>query len=523
MTCLFDAWIASKDNNDLAAPLVEIQRGAPYLSMNSKNYNYSAGADTRTPAICDFRGDAKFASPKYQNVRHLAAPRLADLPVSRLPRSASAGGTSKRSGAAKSQPFEPHRYAAHLERSRDYCVESEQLCRWTGTHWETMGDHDARKDAYRWILEHEMPEHASDSCAKQAVKAALLHLPKLPAAPECTVIPVQNGYVIVDAAGATLRPADRSLGMRHVLNCRYDPSSTAVEFETFVARALPDREVRARVQEYIGYTFLPDVRFQRAQLWIGDGANGKGLLASIVRAMHHRWASVSLDELGGFERSAVLGASLIFADEVPRGRIDEQTLKKMISGDPLSINRKYESVVSVSLRAKWIACGNHPPAIRDHSTGFWRRWDIVPFGATIPERERDPGLGERIIRNELSGVLNWALEGLLRLLQRGRFDHVLPQAMRTAQREIMLETDSVVAWMHECDVTVDGDCRTLKEGVFAAYRAWCSENGIRYLSAAAFWKSLKAKQPKLAEQRPRQKGGNPRLVNVVLPRRQLTL
>jgi hypothetical protein len=50
--------------------------------------------------------------------------------------------------------------------------------------------------------------------------------------------------------------------------------------------------------------------------------------------------------------------------------------------------------------------GNHLPAITDHSTGFWRRWDVVPFSVTIPERERDPLLANTITVGKLPGHLN---------------------------------------------------------------------------------------------------------------------
>jgi putative DNA primase/helicase len=415
-----------------------------------------------------------------------------------------------------SRSFEPHSYASALAKSGAYASDGSGLHKWAGTHWATIDERDARVDAYRWLVKH-AAGHASDANAAQALRAAALYLAPVPTLTEQTVIPVRNGYVHVESANADLRAADRGLGLRHVLNCSYDPSAVAMEFVRFLERALPDPAVRARVQEYIGYTFLADARFQRAQMWLGGGANGKGLLAAIVRALHHRWVSVALDELDGFERSVVMGASLIFADEVPRGRIHEQTIKKMVSGDPVSINRKYLSVVSVEVTAKWIACGNHLPAVTDHSTGFWRRWDIVPFGATVPEAERDPELGKRIIKNELAGVLNWALEGLIRLLARGRFEPVIPPAMHQAMLDAKVETNSVAAWAEDCDIQVGGACKSLKSEVFKSYREWCSANALQTLGSVQFWKRLRDQYRGLHEERHRVRGEQPRVVNVTIP------
>src|SRR5665647_1927621 len=152
---------------------------------------------------------------------------------------------------------------------------------------------------------------------------------------------------------------------------------------------------------------MADARYQRAQLWLGGGANGKDVLVNVVQALHGNIAAVSLDALEGFRLSVLVGASLIYADEVPRARINEQLLKSMIAGEKIQVDRKYRDPVSVFVRGKWLVLGNQLPAITDHTTGFWRRWDVVPFCVTIPEAERDPMLASRIISNELAGVLCW--------------------------------------------------------------------------------------------------------------------
>ena len=41
----------------------------------------------------------------------------------------------------------------------------------------------------------------------------------------------------------------------------------------------------------------PDARYQRAQFWLGEGANGKGVLVNIVQALHGRIAAMALDKL----------------------------------------------------------------------------------------------------------------------------------------------------------------------------------------------------------------------------------
>lgn len=413
-------------------------------------------------------------------------------------------------------PFRPHLYASHVVNSGRVASDRTLLYGWTGTHWSPKDEDDAEKEAYHWLV-HENSDWASKDNARKACGAACLFAPALPVLTGEVVIPTRNGYVHLEGEQLVLRPADPALGMTHALECEFAPETPPpVRFLAFLAQVLPDPDVRARVQEYVGYTLLADARYQRAQFWLGEGANGKGVLANIVQALHGRIAAIALDQLAGFHLSVLVGASLVYVDEVPRKPIDEQRLKSMIAGERIAVDRKYRDPVSINVRGKWLILGNHLPVITDHSVGFWRRWDIVPFNVTIPEKGRDPLLAQSIIRTELSGVLTWALEGLVRLQRRGAFDPVMPSVMASMLHEAKADTNSVVAWLDDCEVETMTDCTTPKERVFEHYRAWCSASAMREVSVVQFWKRLKDQLKALQETRTRIGGLQPRMCNVCL-------
>jgi putative DNA primase/helicase len=419
---------------------------------------------------------------------------------------------------AAPQKFLPHAYAAYLDEKGGVAVDGSLLLRWTGTHWAPIDQEEAERDAYRWLVEQNATLASADN-ARRAFRAACLWLNPVPKAPAAFVIPVQNGYLHLNAGRLELLPADPGMGLRYVLSCAYDPEGEQPSrFLDFLARVLPDEAVRARVQEYVGYTLLPDARYQRAQIWLGDGANGKGVLGNITQALHRRVAAMSLDELGGFHMSGLIDASLVYVDEVPRKQFEEQRLKSAIAGEKVPIDRKYRDPLSVRLMAKWLVLGNHLPVITDHSSGFWRRWDIVPFKTVIPEAEREPLLAQEIVRDELSGVLNWALEGLLRLQARGGFDVAVPEAMRHALFEAKIDTNSVVAWVSESEISVGSAIDTPKERVFDVYRAWCRDNALREVSSVKFWTRIRECFKAFEHTRVRRPDGSQqRLCNVVLP------
>lgn len=246
---------------------------------------------------------------------------------------------------------------------------------------------------------------------------------------------------LMDAANAEDRARSIALRLEELMQAEREDANEArtvykrkkiVKAAREQYRVLPDPAVRNRVQEYIGYTLLPDARFQLAQIWLGSGANGKGTLANIVQALHERKAAASPSKLDGFHAAIVLGASLIYCDEAPPQDWCEQVMKSMIAGESVPIDRKYMPPITTRVSGKWLILANHIPVVKDQSNGFWRRFDIVPFSVEIPASERDPLLADHIIKHELTGVLNWALAGLQRLLARGRFDASPPPAMKAA-------------------------------------------------------------------------------------------
>jgi putative DNA primase/helicase len=412
--------------------------------------------------------------------------------------------------------FEPHLYATTLSASGNYAVDGGLIHTWTGSHWSVTSDDIACKQAYRWIATSE-PRDATAENAKKAVNSAKLWLPDVVKESADIVIPCMNGYVQVKDGKVELTSPDKSLGLKHSLICEFQPDfGPATQFEKFLEMIFPDTAVRSRVQEYIGYTLTSDARYQKAQLWLGSGANGKGVLANIVQKLHGITAAIRLDALDGFSLSVLLGASLIYVDEVPKARINEQILKSLIAGEKIQIDRKYETPLSTHIRGKWLVLGNHLPAITDHSIGFWRRWDIIPFNVTIKESERDPLLANSIIRTEMPGVLNWALEGLLRLQKRGAFEVTLPVAMQNILSDAKRESNSVQAWFEENDIVASHSLQSTKDEIYEHYREWCSRNGMASMASPRFWQTIRG-IVSLDEVRRREGSQQVRYCNLLLP------
>lgn len=388
-------------------------------------------------------------------------------------------------------PFEPYEYAKKLLASEDTTYADKHLVEWNGRHWEIVEDDEAHRRAMEWLRSTAIGHHINPNNAKSAVKTAQLVLPRLAAASNEPLVPTLNGYVLAAPAGLTLLSHDKSKCLRHVVKCNFDPRAPIPKkFMKFIEQVLADEDVRAYVQEYMGYTLIHDARHQRAQIWLGNGANGKGVLANILQSLHAKVAAVSLDNLDGFNLAPLIDASLIYCDEAPEGKLKANRLKSLIAGETVTIDQKFKEIISKGILAKWLILSNHVPKVSDHSEGFWRRFDIVPFPVHIPDGERDPMLAQDIIRDELSGVLNWVLEGLVRLLARGQFNPKLPEPMRRAKVAARTVASTVAAWADDVSATRTTVADTSRVKVYRNYKDWCRENGVAAESSIEFWRRL---------------------------------
>ncbi len=421
------------------------------------------------------------------------------------------------------KPFIPNAYAQSLIRADTFAVFNGSIHQWTGTHWEYQDIKDMQAHAHGHLEDTyllDAPQHIHANNCGKCVDTAVIALARagkaLPITPTCEILaPTKSGYVVKDGTAIKLIPAEKSYGVRYCLTCTYDPDAKAPLFQQFLERSLPDLAVRERVQEYVGYTLIPDARFQVSQLWVGDGSNGKGVLAKIVMALHGKVAALNLTNLSGFALASLVDATLIYVDEMPKAGIDEQVLKSLISGDTVLVQRKYRDDLAITIQGKMVACANHIPITSDHSLGYWRRFEIVPFGPPIKDSEKIYLLAEKITQSELQGVLNWALEGLVRLLNRGSFGKP-PTVMKSLHTNAQIATNTVLGWKTDCDIGMTATAETPKTKVFQHYLDWCSQNRVKPMGGPQFWIQASKLLPDIQEIRKMSCGKSTRICNVSL-------
>ncbi|MBL0422380.1 hypothetical protein JI739_18675 [Ramlibacter sp. AW1] len=253
--------------------------------------------------------------------------------------------------------------------------------------------------------------------------------------------------------------------------------------ETFRSVAIDEQEQQiCLLQEIAGAILLGLMpRFQKAALFYDPyGRAGKGTMERILRQLVPSAFTSAVSPFkwdNEYYLASLIGSRLNVVGELPEGQaIPAANLKSVLGGDLISGRQPTRPVVMFQNEAAHLFTSNHLITTKDHSEAFFSRWLLIEFPNSLLRSGRplDPGLADRIIGQEMSGIAYWALQGGVRLLQQNRFSpsSVQDRLMQKWRRS----TSSVDEFIHEC-CTLRDDLLERRSAFYASYKAWCNENG----------------------------------------------
>jgi len=234
-------------------------------------------------------------------------------------------------------------------------------------------------------------------------------------------------------------------------------------------------------QEWFGYHLLKDYRFQKAFIFTGKGANGKSTLFSLLDRFlgNENISNQSLYDLTS-NRFSVAELYEKLANVSPDVGSDELkrtgTFKALTGGDSVKAERKNRDPFSFKNYAKLNFACNQLPTSPDESDAFFRRFMVFEFNNIFDEKTADPNIISKLTTpEELSGLLNFALEGLERLLERGYFKQIKStEEMRKYYREL---ASPELAFVTNC-VEENSDGMITKDQMYNAYNCYCKMRGF---------------------------------------------
>jgi len=276
----------------------------------------------------------------------------------------------------------------------------------------------------------------------------------------------------------------------------YVTDATCPLIDSFIPQIVRAEDV-ALLYELIGWCLDRKSAIQKLFFLLGSGANGKSTYLNLVRKFlgPENCSAASLQSLADNRFSmAQLADKLanIFPDLPAAGIRDVAVIKGLTGGDVMQAEHKFEKPFNLQNTAKLIFSANKAPRLNEDSDAIWRRLVIVDFPNRFLGSQADNNLLNKLTDDEeLSGLLNSALEALQRLRQQKSF--TVGTSMEDIRRKYLLNSNPVPIFIEE-RCTKDIQASVSKDDLYDAFLQFCEDTNTSILGKKAFGARLNAMQ-----------------------------
>lgn len=286
---------------------------------------------------------------------------------------------------------------------------------------------------------------------------------------------VRNGWLNMDTL--ELLPHTKEMLSTSKIAASFDRKAGPVEFVKIINQAL-DPEYRPQLLKILGHFLIPDCRYEKMAIFVGEGHNRKGTIIFAISAVlgaknccHISLQDISDDKFasaGFYGKMANLVADLSSKKIAYTGR-----LKELVSGDWIRAQHKHRQPFDFRNSAKMLFSANEIPESSDQTNAYFRRLVILPFSNFF---EIDSTLQERLTTEyELSGILNLMVWGRKLLITEG-FEDIPIEKIRLLYNK----NASIIREFldKECVIDLQNEkYMTLSETLQSAYKGFGEKKG----------------------------------------------
>lgn len=343
-------------------------------------------------------------------------------------------------------------------------------------------------------IQAEMIKHISDlNRTKRAEVFAYLDLLNQDNIPisDAKYIAFRNGVYSVDTG--ELLPFSADYIITNKINHDYVPEAyNELTDKTLNKISCNDPEIRALLDEVIGYTFFRRNELRKAFILIGDKANGKSTYLDMLNTLLGSENTVALDlkELGERFKSAEMYNKLaVIGDDIGDEFIPNPAVfKKVASGDRVNVEQKGKDPFDFNPYAKLLFSANDIPRMKDKSGAVIDRLVIIPFNRRFSKDDPDfdPYIKYKL-RSETSMqyLIKIGLDGLRRVLDNNGF--TISGKVKETISEYERNNNPVLLFFDE-EPKIENEP---VPDVYRRYNEFCAANSFVPLSNREFGKHVR--------------------------------
>ena len=310
---------------------------------------------------------------------------------------------------------------------------------------------------------------------------------------------VENGVLNLDTR--ELMEHSPEFLFTRALPVEYDPDADPENITSFLDSITRREEDRDTMLEMVGHCLWPRYLKGKFMILFGEGSNGKSTFFDVLSHFlgDTNISGWDLQELAEnrFASSALVGKFANIGGDMDSVKLKNTgVLKTLTGGDPTMVEEKGKPAFEFVNSATLMFAANRPPVIDEASYAIKRR--LVPIrlpyefteveGDGNPDaRDEDDLLAELTTNEELSGLLNLALDGLDRLRENG--DVSLPESLDERLEFYSAFSDPIKEFALTC-VRNEHGLRVEKNVVYATYKRFAQERDYTIRSKNVFFRQL---------------------------------
>lgn len=335
--------------------------------------------------------------------------------------------------------------------------------------------------------------HLRDAQRKEVLK--YLELIAEPAkAADANFIAFKNG--VYDVAHEVMVPPSPDLILTNRIEHNFNPAAYSELMDSTLNKlACQDKDIRALLEECVGYCFYRRNELGKAFILTGDKSNGKSTFLDVVAAIlgEDNISTLDIKELGDrFSTSMMFGKLANIADDIGDDFLQGtqvSVFKKVVTGNRIKAERKGQDPFEFSPYVKILASANEIPRMKDKTGAVLRRLVIIPFNATFSKDDPDyrPFIKYDLMQPEaLEYMIALGMEGLKRVISNRAF--TVPTLVQEQLDEYEESNNPIIAFLKDVDLSELENEPT--SDVYRRYNLFCTENSLQAMSAIAFTKQL---------------------------------
>lgn len=283
----------------------------------------------------------------------------------------------------------------------------------------------------------------------------------------------------------------------------YNPAARSKYIDSLLDKtSCFDPEVRALMEEMIGYCMLRSLDYDAAFILVGEKArNGKSTFTRVLKALigDKNCTGADLrkvcDIKDEYTQAQLYGKLLNIGDDISGQYIpDASTFKSVTTGEAVQARQIYGRPFTFSPYATMVYTTNGMPKIKDFDNGVYRRLKFIrfdyQFDPKAPDFDRDfeskiiDGTDDCSSDESMSYLINLALAGVERLFVNG--DFTVSRKCEEELNKYKKDCNPILEWIEEYLEDKISFCGLRREDVYDSYKMWAERTGQKPMSQTSF-------------------------------------